>query len=155
MTAASRCFRRDLIRHAALPVPAPPSARQTAVSSGRASYQVPVAEVISETDQACSLILDIPQDLADVFAYQPGQFLTVRVPTPGRGSVARCYSLCSSPHAGDRPAVTVKRMASGYASNWIADNVTAGSVLDLLPPAGTFTPPRSTRTSRSASATTR
>jgi len=125
------------------------------VSSGRASYQVPVAEVISETDQACSLILDIPQDLADVFAYQPGQFLTVRVPTPGRGSVARCYSLCSSPHAGDRPAVTVKRMASGYASNWIADNVTAGSVLDLLPPAGTFTPPRSTRTSRSASATTR
>src|SRR5260370_19315775 len=32
-------------------------------------------------------------------------------------------------------------MASGYASNWIADNVTAGSVLDLLPPAGTFTPP--------------
>src|SRR5260370_40817054 len=32
-------------------------------------------------------------------------------------------------------------MASGYASNWIADNVTAGSVLALLPPAGTFTPP--------------
>ncbi len=31
-------------------------------------------------------------------------------------------------------------MASGYASNWIADNVRAGSVLDLLPPAGTFTP---------------
>jgi 3-ketosteroid 9alpha-monooxygenase subunit B len=111
------------------------------VSSGRASYQVPVAGVISETDQACSLILDIPQDIAGVFAYQPGQFLTVRVPTPDGGSVARCYSLCSSPHAGDRPAVTVKRMASGYASNWIADNVTAGSVLDLLPPAGTFTPP--------------
>ena len=111
------------------------------MTSERASYAVPVAEVVSETDQACSLVLDIPAELAGVFAYRPGQFLTVRVPAPDGGSVARCYSLCSSPHAGDRPAVTVKRMASGYASNWIADNVTAGSVLDLLPPAGTFTPP--------------
>jgi 3-ketosteroid 9alpha-monooxygenase subunit B len=110
------------------------------VTSPRVSYRIPVAEVISETDQACSLVLDIPGDLADVFAYRPGQFLTVRVPAPGGGSVARCYSLCSSPHAGDRPAVTVKRVASGYASNWIADNVTAGTMLDLLPPAGTFTP---------------
>ncbi len=110
------------------------------MSSGRTSYQVRVAEVVTETDQACSLVLDIPPDHADVFAYLPGQFLTVRVPTPDGGSVARCYSLCSSPHAGDRPAVTVKRMASGYASNWIADNVTAGCALDLLPPAGTFTP---------------
>ncbi len=111
------------------------------MSSGRTCYRVPVAEVISETDLACSLVLDIPADLAGVFAYRPGQFLTVRVPAPDGGSVARCYSLCSSPHAGDRPAVTVKRMASGYASNWIADNVRPGTVLDLLPPAGTFTPP--------------
>ena len=111
------------------------------MSSERTCYQVRVAEVVTETNQACSLVLDIPADLADVFAYRPGQFLTVRVPLPGGGSVARCYSLCSSPHAGDQHAVTVKRMASGYASNWIADNVTAGSVLDLLPPAGTFTPP--------------
>jgi len=110
------------------------------VSTPRTSYQIPVAEVISETDRACSLVLDIPADLTDVFAYQPGQFLTVRVPAPDGGSVARCYSLCSSPHAGDRHAVTVKRVASGYASNWIADNVRPGTVLDLLPPAGTFTP---------------
>jgi 3-ketosteroid 9alpha-monooxygenase subunit B len=110
------------------------------VTSERAFYQVPVAEVVSETDQACSLVLDIPAELADIFAYRPGQFLTVRIPLPAGGSVARCYSLCSSPHKGDQPAVTVKRIASGYASNWIADNVTAGSVLDLLPPAGTFTP---------------
>jgi 3-ketosteroid 9alpha-monooxygenase subunit B len=110
------------------------------VTAARTFYQVPVAEVIRETDQACSLVLDIPAEHADAFAYKPGQFLTVRVPLPDGGSVARCYSLSSSPEAGDNPAVTIKRMAAGYASNWIADNVTAGSVLDLLPPAGTFTP---------------
>jgi 3-ketosteroid 9alpha-monooxygenase subunit B len=110
------------------------------VSSGRTSYQVRVAEVICETDQACSLVLDVPAELAGAFSYRPGQFLTVQVPLAAGGSVARCYSLSSSPHAGDLPAVTVKRMPSGLASNWIADHVTAGSVLDLLPPAGTFTP---------------
>jgi len=110
------------------------------VTAERAFYQVPVADVIAETDQACSLVLGVPADLQDTFDYRPGQFVTVRVPLPAGGSVARCYSLSSSPHAGDPPAVTVKRMPSGYASNWIADNVKPGTVLDLLPPAGTFTP---------------
>ncbi|MGH3252265.1 MAG: 2Fe-2S iron-sulfur cluster-binding protein [Trebonia sp.] len=103
-------------------------------------YQVPVATVIGETGDASSLVLDVPPSLAATFAYRPGQFITVRVPSDQTGSVARCYSLCSSPHAGDRPAITVKRTAGGYASNWLLDNVTAGTVLDLLPPAGTFSP---------------
>ena len=106
----------------------------------REYYQVPVAEVIRETDDACSLVLDVPPPLAGTFGYRPGQFVTVRVPSDRTGSVARCYSLSSSPHAGDRPAITVKRTADGYASNWILDRVTAGAVLDLLPPAGTFSP---------------
>ncbi|MGH3251909.1 MAG: FAD-binding oxidoreductase, partial [Trebonia sp.] len=104
-------------------------------------YQVPVAEVIRETGDASSLVLGVPPPLAAAFAYRPGQFVTVRVPSDQTGSVARCYSLCSSPQAGDPPAITVKRTAGGYASNWILDNVTAGTVLDVLPPAGTFCPP--------------
>jgi 3-ketosteroid 9alpha-monooxygenase subunit B len=103
-------------------------------------YQVSVAEVIRETGDASSLVLAVPPALAGTFAYRAGQFITVRVPSDQTGSVARCYSLCSSPQAGDRPAITVKRTAGGYASNWILDNVTAGTVLDLLPPAGTFCP---------------
>ena len=106
----------------------------------RAYHQVPVAEVVRETGEACSLVLAVPPDLAGAFAYRPGQFLTVRVPGGAGGSVARCYSLSSSPHAGDAPAITIKRMTGGYASNWIADNVRPGTVLDLLPPAGTFSP---------------
>jgi 3-ketosteroid 9alpha-monooxygenase subunit B len=105
----------------------------------RVHYQVRVAEVISETDAACSLVLDVPPELAEVFSYRPGQFLTVRIPTEG-GSVARCYSLSSSPHAGEAPTITVKRTGGGYASNWIADHVRPGGVLDVLPPAGTFCP---------------
>ena len=64
-------------------------------------YQVPVAEVIRETGDASSLVLDVPPSLAATFAYRPGQFITVRVPSDQTGSVARCYSLCSSPQAGE------------------------------------------------------
>lgn len=106
----------------------------------REYFQVPVAAVVRETDDACSLVLDVPPELAAAFGYRPGQFITVRVPSEQTGSVARCYSLSSSPHAGDRPAITVKRTDGGYASNWIHDHVTAGSVLDVMAPAGTFVP---------------
>jgi len=104
----------------------------------REFFQVPVAEVIREAGDACSLVLSVPPSLAATFGYRPGQFVTVRVPSERCGSVARCYSLSSSPVTGERPAITVKR--SGFASDWILSQVTAGTVLDLLPPAGTFCP---------------
>ena len=83
-------------------------------------------------------MLSVPPSLAATFGYRPGQFVTVRVPSERCGSVARCYSLSSSPVIGERPAITVKR--SGFASDWILSQVAAGTVLDLLPPAGTFCP---------------
>jgi 3-ketosteroid 9alpha-monooxygenase subunit B len=110
------------------------------VSPQRTFHQLQVAEVVSETDDACSLVFTVPAELSGEFAYRAGQFLTLRVPHDGEGSVARCYSLSSSPHTGDRHTITIKRVADGYASNWLADNVTAGTVLDALPPAGMFTP---------------
>jgi 3-ketosteroid 9alpha-monooxygenase subunit B len=108
--------------------------------TGREFYQIPVAQVIAETEQASTVVFAVPPELTPVFAYRPGQFLTIRVPAPDGGSVARCYSLCSSPVTDQALAVTVKRMAGGLASNWIGDHVTAGTVLHVLPPAGTFTP---------------
>ncbi|MGF0313435.1 2Fe-2S iron-sulfur cluster-binding protein [Rhodococcus sp. IEGM1428] len=96
-----------------------------------------VAEVIRETDESCSIVFDASPN----FDYVPGQFLTLRVPTADGASVARCYSLASSPHLDESPKVTVKRVAGGHASNWICDNVMPGSVLESLPPAGVFTPP--------------
>ena len=110
------------------------------MSSRRTYYQVPVTAVIAETADTVSLVLGVPPELRAEFAYQPGQFLTVRVPCPDGGSAARCYSLSSSPAAGDQPTITVKRMRDGIGSGWIASQVRAGTVIELLPPAGTFVP---------------
>jgi len=90
-----------------------------------------VAEVIEETPDAVSLVLDAELD------YAPGQFLTFRLPN----GLERCYSLSSSPYTGEKPTVTVKRMPGGECSSWICSSVVAGTVLEARPPAGLFTPP--------------
>ncbi|OBK85244.1 ferredoxin--NADP reductase [Mycolicibacter sinensis] len=104
------------------------------------AHDLRIFEVVKETAEAVTLIFDVPDELTDRFGYAPGQFLTVRVPSGRDGSVARCYSLCSSPHCDERMAVTVKRTPDGYASNWICDNVAVDSVLTVLEPSGAFVP---------------
>jgi 3-ketosteroid 9alpha-monooxygenase subunit B len=99
-----------------------------------------VSDVIEETADARSLVFALPEYQPERFSYRPGQFLTLRVPSDTTGSVARCYSLASSPHIDDAPKVTVKRTVGGYGSNWLCDNISAGDRIDVLPPAGTFTP---------------
>lgn len=101
--------------------------------------QVRVREVIAETADACSVVFDVPAEAAEKFAYKPGQFLTLQLPSAA-GPVGRCYSLCSSPHVDDALKIAVKRVRDGVGSNWINDTVRAGDLLDCLPPAGAFTP---------------
>lgn len=107
------------------------------------SFELKVVDVVEETDDAHSITFEVPEDISTHFAYRPGQFLTVAVPSDLTGVAARCYSLSSSPRA-DRPeatlTITVKRTRDGYASNWICDNVREGSTLRVLAPSGIFTP---------------
>jgi 3-ketosteroid 9alpha-monooxygenase subunit B len=105
--------------------------------------ELQLADVIDETPDARSLVFKVPdgsQIPADRLRHAPGQFLTLRVPSDRTGSVARCYSLCSSPFTDEALTVTVKRTAGGYASNWLCDNAHPGMNLHVLAPSGTFVP---------------
>lgn len=105
--------------------------------------ELQLTEVVEETPDARSLVFGVPNGAdipADRLRYSPGQFLTLRVPSDRTGSVARCYSLCSSPFTGDPLTVTVKRTEDGYASNWLCDNAHAGMKMHVLAPSGTFVP---------------
>jgi 3-ketosteroid 9alpha-monooxygenase subunit B len=108
--------------------------------------ELQIAEVVAETDDARSLVFAVPDDPGDSaippqrLRYAPGQFLTLRIPSDRTGSVARCYSLCSSPFTDDALTVTVKRTADGYASNWLCDHAHAGMRIHVLAPSGTFVP---------------
>lgn len=109
-------------------------------AAARRFFPVRVAEVVAETPEAHSLVLDPPPEPSGRFRYRPGQYLTLRIPSERPGTVARCYSLSSSPYERGRPRITVKRTDGGYASNWICDRVAPGTTLEVMPPAGQFTP---------------
>lgn len=98
-----------------------------------------VRAVVEETADAKSIVFDVPAELAQAFHYRPGQFLTLRLPVAGR-HLPRCYSMSSAPAVDDAPRVTVKRVDRGRGSNWLCDHAEPGLLLDVLPPAGVFTP---------------
>jgi 3-ketosteroid 9alpha-monooxygenase subunit B len=96
-----------------------------------------VADVIDETVDTRSFVLDIPPALEKQFAYAAGQFCTFRATINGE-SIARCYSMSSSPRTGDPFTVTVKRVPGGKMSNWMNDTLACGDTIDVSPPAGRF-----------------
>jgi 3-ketosteroid 9alpha-monooxygenase subunit B len=102
--------------------------------SDHAPRELVVKEVVRETADAHSLVFE-----GEPMPYKPGQFLTLRIPSD-RELTARCYSLSSSPYVDDLLKVTVKRTVDGYGSNWVCDTVQPGTTVEVLPPAGHFTP---------------
>ncbi|MCV7370024.1 ferredoxin [Mycolicibacterium duvalii] len=95
-----------------------------------------IKQVVRETCDAVSLVLDVPEDCSHRFRYKAGQFLTLLVSVEGR-DLRRCYSMSSAPLE-DELRITVKRDPGGVVSNWLNDTATAGSELQAAPPEGKF-----------------
>ena len=102
-------------------------------------HRLTVQAVVQETADSHSLLFHIPPELEAAFRYKPGQFLTLRLPMDGRW-LPRCYSMSSAPGVDDAPRVTIKRVQGGRGSNWVCDTVRAGHTLEVMAPAGVFTP---------------
>jgi 3-ketosteroid 9alpha-monooxygenase subunit B len=71
-----------------------------------------VADVVDETVDTRSFVLEVPSALEERFAYAAGQFCTFRAAIGGE-SIVRCYSMSSLRDVGDRLTVTVKRFSGG------------------------------------------
>lgn len=102
-------------------------------------HRLTVQAVTDETPDARSITLAVPEGLADSFRYGPGQFLTLRLAVGGR-HLPRCYSMSSTPGLDDALRVTVKRVAGGRGSNWLCSHLRPGDSLEVMAPAGLFTP---------------
>jgi ring-1,2-phenylacetyl-CoA epoxidase subunit PaaE len=96
-----------------------------------------VAEIVPETDEANSILFDVPEELKSAFRFKAGQHLTLRADIGGE-EIRRNYSLCVAPDA-DEIRVTVKRIAGGVFSNWVGDKLKPGDSLDVMTPHGSFT----------------
>ena len=100
-------------------------------------YSLRVAEIVPETDEANSILFEVPEELKSAFRFKAGQHLTLRADIGGE-EVRRNYSLCVAPDAGEI-RVTVKRIAKGVFSNWVGDELKPGDTLDVMTPHGSFT----------------
>jgi nitric oxide dioxygenase len=89
----------------------------------------------AESDEITSFILS-PVDGKSVMAFEPGQYIGLRVLVDGQ-EARRQYSLSAASN-GKTYRISVKREPSGKVSGFLHERVQEGDVLDLFPPAGAF-----------------
>ena len=99
-------------------------------------HRLTVTNVERETDEAVCLSFAIPPDLHHTFAFTQGQYLTLRQIIDG-AEVRRSYSICSGVDEGAL-RVAIKLIDGGRFSTFAHQQLHAGAILDVLPPAGTF-----------------
>ena len=100
-------------------------------------HKLRVKDVVRETHDASSFVLDVPDELRATFRYRPGQFCTFRVRVEGHEQL-RSYSMSSAPATDDDLTVTVKRVEGGLVSNWFLDRLDVGDVVEVTKPGGVF-----------------
>ncbi|SIT46407.1 Oxidoreductase FAD-binding domain protein [Paraburkholderia ribeironis] len=89
-----------------------------------------------ETHDVKSFFFRAPSERA--FVFEPGQFITLELEIDGE-SINRCYTISSPPTRPHTISITVKRVPGGKVSNWLHDNLQAGSQVRVLGPSGEFT----------------
>jgi len=99
-------------------------------------HSLRLKQIYKETADCAVLAFDIPDALKSTFAYEAGQYLTLRAQI-GNQDVRRSYSLCSSPLDGEWK-VAVKKIDGGLFSTYANDQLKAGDMLDVMPPEGSF-----------------
>jgi len=97
-------------------------------------HDLRIADVRQETPDAVAITFDVPEAAQGDFAYQPGQYLTLRAEVGGE-DIRRSYSIASLP--GAALTVGVKRVEDGAFSTF-AQGLKAGQTVSVMPPEGRF-----------------
>lgn len=99
-------------------------------------YSLRVNDVINETEDTVSVSFVVSPDLKDIFAFKPGQYLTLRAKINNE-DVQRAYSISSG--VNDREwRVAIKKIENGLFSTFANEVLKAGDILEVMPPEGSF-----------------
>jgi len=99
-------------------------------------HKLSVKNIKRETDKAISISFNLPENLKDTFAFQAGQYITLKTDINGN-EVRRDYSLCVSPKSGDLK-IAVKEVKDGTFSAYANNTLNPGDTLEVAPPKGRF-----------------
>ncbi|MDX5382306.1 MAG: 2Fe-2S iron-sulfur cluster-binding protein [Rhodobacterales bacterium] len=97
-------------------------------------HNLTIREVHRETPDSVAISFDVPQALADVFAWVPGQYLTLRATVDGQ-DIRRSYSIASLP---GRPLTVGIKHVDGGAFSSFAQGLKVGDHMQVMPPEGRF-----------------
>ncbi|GAA0816219.1 1,2-phenylacetyl-CoA epoxidase subunit PaaE [Spirilliplanes yamanashiensis] len=98
-------------------------------------HPLTVAGLDRLTEEAVAITFAVPPPLRELFAFRPGQHVTVRL----GDDVRRSYSICSPPGDGRTLRIGVKEVPGGAFSGHAVRALKAGDTIDVLPPLGNFT----------------
>ena len=100
-----------------------------------------VADVRRETADTVSVAFHVPEELAEAYAFEPGQHLTIRMPARDDGAeIRRSYSISSGLDDGEL-RIAVKNVPGGLFGAYACEQMKPGDVLDVMTPIGRFTTP--------------
>ncbi|QZK89004.1 ferredoxin--NADP reductase [Flavobacterium sp. CHNK8] len=96
-----------------------------------------IKEVKRETQDAVSILFNVPEELKANYAFVAGQYLNLKLTLDGQ-EIRRAYSICSSPDS-DELRIAVKAVPNGLFSQFANTKLQAGDVLEVGTPEGKFT----------------
>ncbi|WAL75091.1 phenylacetate-CoA oxygenase/reductase subunit PaaK [Kitasatospora sp. YST-16] len=99
-------------------------------------HPLPIGTLERLCEDAVAVTFDVPADLAEEYAFRPGQSLTLRRIVDGADE-RRSYSLCSP--VGGPLRIAVREVPGGLFSHWLVGEAKTGETVDVLPPSGAFT----------------
>lgn len=99
-------------------------------------HKLSIKNINRETQDAISILFDVPVSLKDTFTFIPGQYITIKTSIDGN-EVRRAYSICSASQSTEL-RVAVKEVAKGKFSVYANTKLKNGDVLEVHPPEGKF-----------------
>jgi ring-1,2-phenylacetyl-CoA epoxidase subunit PaaE len=99
-------------------------------------YPLVVSDITPLTPNAVDISFEIPESLKEAFAFESGQYITVKHSIEG-AEIRRAYSLSSKPGE-NRITIGVKKVPDGTFSVFANETLKKGDVLEVMPPQGRF-----------------
>ena len=100
-------------------------------------YKLNIKEIKRETENAVSILFNVPETLKTNYQFIAGQYLNLKLTLDGN-EIRRAYSICSSPENGEL-RIAVKAVKNGAFSQFANSDLKTGDNLEVGSPEGNFT----------------
>lgn len=99
-------------------------------------HSLTIKEVKKETQNAVSILFNIPNELKEDFKFVAGQYINIKKSIAGE-ELRRAYSICSAPNS-DELRIAIKAVDNGIFSVFATTILKEGDVLEVSKPLGKF-----------------